>query len=131
MRKLALRLFGIALLVFGVAVTFGQSAGTATWSWTAPTTYTNGQPLSPSDAAGMTYNLYTGPGKGHESSTPVSGITALSYMTSGYASGSTVCGYLTAELADGATSAPTNEVCKTFTVAAPLVPAAPSNATVQ
>ena len=94
----------------------------ATWSWTAPTTFTDGTTIPSTDA--ITYNLYVGTaGKGSEATTPVqTGITATTVTTSGYAAGAVVCGEVTS-VVNGVESARSNEACKTF----PDVPSPPTN----
>ena len=119
-------LLGAALLAGIAGAQTPPAGGSATWSWSAPTSYTDGTAI-PSTVA-LTYNLYLGTGgPGSESSTPAqTGITALTATTSGYAAGVTVCGNLTA-VAGGVESAHSAEACKTF----PAVPAAPFGLTVK
>ena len=116
------RAFLAALLLAGVTITVAQTSTTdkATWSWTAPTSYTDGTPI-PSTTT-LTYNLYIGTaGKGSESPTPVqTGITGLTATTTGYAAGQAVCGTLTA-VANGQEGPHSQEACKSFAT----IPGAP------
>lgn len=119
----------LALLLFAaITVTFGQTSSpdTATWTWTAPTAYTDGTPI-PSTVT-LTYNIYIGTaGKGSEPAAATqTGITGSSLTTSGYAAGETVCGEITA-VAGGEESARSNETCKTFLA----IPSAPTGLSVK
>ena len=116
-----------AALVLSACSSRAQTAvNTADWSWTAPTTFTDGTAIPSTDA--ITYSLYIGTaGKGSEASTPVqTGITALTVTTSGYAPGAVVCGELTSTV-NGVSSARSNEACKAF----PDVPNPPTNVLVK
>ena len=124
MRKVILgALTALALVsLASCSVNAQTSNNSATWSWTAPTTFTDGTAIPSTDA--ITYNLYVGTaGKGSEATTPVqTGITATTVTTSGYAPGAGVCGELTS-VVNGVESARSNEACKTF----PDVPSPPTN----
>ncbi len=122
---LLLALCAIVVLV-GCSSRAQTAVNTATWSWTAPTTFTDGTTIPSIDA--ITYNLYIGTaGKGSEASTPVqTGITGLTVTTSGYAAGSVVCGEVTSVVA-GVESGRSNEACKSF----PDLPSPPTNLTVK
>ncbi len=115
-----------AALVLTASLALAQSSsspGTASWTWTAPTDYTDGTPISATDAAKITYSLYLGTkGPQSEPSTPtVSGLTSTAYTSSGYTAGEVVCGRVSAVL-NGEQSAESNEACKTF-AAIPKAPA--------
>jgi hypothetical protein len=119
----------LACVLFAIAPSApaqGTGSGTATWSYTAPTTYTDGSSIA--SGTSVTYNLYVGTaGAGSEAATPLqTGITALTVTTTGYSAGQTVCGEVTA-VVNGVESAKSNEACKSF----PLVPSAPSALTVK
>ncbi len=116
----------LAFVLFGPAHAATSGTGTATWSWTAPTSFTNGTAIPSTDV--ITYNIYTGTGgPGSEASTPTqAAISGLTVTTSGYAPGQTVCGQITA-VVNGLESARSSEVCKTF----PVPPAAPTGLKVQ
>ena len=116
-----------AALVLSACSSRAQTAvNTADWSWTAPTTFTDGTTIPSTDA--ITYNLYVGTaGKASEATTPVqTGLTTTTVTTSGYAAGTTVCGEVTA-VVNGVESARSNEACKSF----PDLPSAPTNVTVK
>lgn len=115
-----------AMLFCTVAVAQSTSADTATWSWTAPTTFVSGTAIPSTDA--ITYNLYIGTsGANSEGTTPAQArMSALTVVTSGYTPGQVVCGQITA-VVNGMESAHSNEACKTF----PLVPSAPTTLKVQ
>lgn len=92
-------------------------APTATLSWTAPTTNTDGTAI----ATPLTYNLYQGTTSGGESATPVtSGITAVSetYNT-GLTDGASYYWQAVTVDAHGTLSAKSNEVCKSFAAGTP------------
>jgi hypothetical protein len=117
----------LALMVASVAT--AQTTGTATWSYVAPTQYTDGTAI-PSTAT-ITYNLYVGvAGTGSEAPTPVqTGIRFTSAVTSGYTSTQQVCGFVTAVVA-GIESAHSSEACQGAPVPTTKTPGAPSGLTV-
>ena len=97
------------------------SNNSATWSWTAPTTFTDGTAIPSTDA--ITYDIFVGTaGHGSETAATASGLTATTWTGSGYKPGAVVCGTVTA-IVNGVMSSPSNEACKTF----PDVPSAPTN----
>ncbi len=107
----------------GALALHAQSASnSATWSWTAPTTFVDGTSIPSADA--ITYSLYVGTaGKGSEATTAVqTGVSADTVTTSGYAAGAVVCGEVTS-VVNGVESGRSNEACKTF----PDVPNPPTN----
>lgn len=125
-RKIARGLLA-ALLIAGVTITLAQTSSTnsATWSWTAPTAYTDGAPIASGTV--ITYEIFTGSASHAEAATPAWSGTALTATTSGYAAGSTVYGYVKACIS-GVCSAASNEASKSFPLPAP---AAPSSLTVK
>jgi len=89
-------------------------ATTLTASWIAPTTNTDGSPIS----ATVTYNLYTG-AKGAEVKSQ-SGLTSTSVVISALA-GTQVCARVTA-VANNVESAQSPEVCATAPFPTPSAP---------
>lgn len=107
------KLLGL-LLICGAA--FAQTPPTATLTWTAPTTYTDGTAI-PSTVA-LSYNVYQG-----VSPTALvkvaSGVTTLtSTITTGLADGNTYYWSVTA-VAGGLEGAQSNVASKTFAAVAP------------
>lgn len=94
------------------------AAPQAVLTWTAPTTNTDGTPITGT----LTYNVYQG-AKGAEGATPVqSGLSALTVtITAGLVDGSTTCWQVTA-VEGGQESVKSNEACKTFPPATPIAP---------
>ena len=90
-------------------------------SWTAPTTFTNGSPITGT----ITYNIYQG-ASGAEASVQTGVATTSVTITTGLSAGSTVCFQVTA-VVGGVESSRTTEVCETF----PAQPNPPTNLTVK
>lgn len=128
MRSISRALLGVALVLALAACSVGAQTtrNSATWSWTAPTTFVDGTSIPSTDA--ITYNLYIGTaGKGSEPATATqTGITGTSATTSGYAAGAVVCLEATA-VVNGVESARSSEACKAF----PDVPNPPANVAVK
>lgn len=124
------RLLAAAFVVLaGLTVTWGQTftLNKVTWSWTAPTQYTDGTPI----AAGtvITYKVFTSPAMPVPTVTPTWTGTTLNAVTSGYADGSTVYGEVEACVAGSTAgtlncSVPTVAVSKFFPFPAPDAPGA-------
>jgi hypothetical protein len=116
MRKFLLTILS-SLFVFAALPAF--AANTATLTWTAPTTYSDGTTI-PSGVV-ITYNVYQG-----TSATTltqlISGVSALTYSSTGLNSGTTYFFAVTA-VANGLESAKSNTGSKTFAVTVP--PGAP------
>jgi hypothetical protein len=92
-----------------VTVTAG-STGTATLSWTAPTTNIDGSPVTPLSG----YTIYYGTSQGAMTQTvAVSGATTTSYEVSGLAAGTWYFG-IAADASDGTQSAMSNVGSKTL-----------------
>lgn len=120
MKKL---LAGLLLSLFSLCV---LAANTATLTWTAPTTNTDGTSFSTAQLP-ITYTVLSG-ACGSETVLQT-GVTATTLVIStGLADGSTVCFKVLAVDATGTSSAPSAEVSKSFPKA---VPNPPTNLTVQ
>ena len=123
------KFFSLAVLLSALtlsAVVFAQTAPvcvvgksgvapTASITFTAPTTNTDGTPI----ATPLTYELFQGIASGQEtlvakglSGSPIS-------VTTGLADGETLYWFVEVVDANGNVSAPSNEVCKTFPAAVP------------
>jgi hypothetical protein len=101
-----------ALLLAVLLIQPALAANTATWSWTATTTYTDST-IIPATVP-VTYELFTAI-DGKPYTITATNIQGTTYITSGYADGSTVCGYLIA-VANGNASSPSQAACKSFKV---------------
>lgn len=110
----------VLLSLLGAASLAGTPS--AVLSWVAPTTFTDGSPLTGT----VTYNVYQGP-TGAETLT-TTGVTALTWSANpaSLTAGSSICWTVTA-VVGGVESAPSNEVCKSF----PKVSSPPSTLTVK
>lgn len=120
-------LISCAVVLIAGCTAYSQSANnSAVWTWTAPSSFTDGTAIPSTDT--ITYNLYIGTsGKGSEPTTATqTGITAITLTTSGYTAGESVCGEVTA-IVNGVESGRSNEACKNF----PNQPNAPTNLTVK
>lgn len=109
---------------FASAFIQAQAAGpSATLTWTAPTTNTDGTPITGT----LTFNVYQGSGASVSActlgttavQTGISGTTVT--VTSGLADGTTACFAVTA-VEGGVESAKSNTATKTFPPATPLAP---------
>jgi len=90
-------------------------AATATLTFNAPTTNTDGTPI----ATPLTYTLYQGVASGAETKLQ-SGLTGSPVtINSGLTDGTTFYWYIIVVDAKGSLSAPSNEVCKIFPVGTP------------
>jgi hypothetical protein len=126
--KFWIRAMLAATLLAGVTIGIAQTpaSNTATWTWAAPTQYTDGTPIASGTV--ITYNLYTGSSSEQEGATPVWTGTALTATTSGYADGSTVYAHLTACVVPVNGTSPTDcsafsvEASKNFPLPAPVAP---------
>lgn len=105
-----------------VLISLGALAATpnqAVLSWTAPTTYSDGTPVTDP----ITYTVYQGL-QGQPKAKGPTGITATTVtISTGLLSGRTYCWAVTAATATSPESAPSAEACKTFPPAAPEAPA--------
>ena len=97
-------------------------AGTITYSWTAPTTDTQGNTLVSDGLTITSYSLYCGTAAGAESATPIYTGTALTYTITGVTDGTSEYCYATATASNGKVSPQSLEVKKTFSA----VPSAPT-----
>lgn len=125
-----------ALAIAGVALAQSASVNkltgqTATVSWTAPTTNTNGTAI----ASALTYNIYSCPsgtaaGAAASSCTQVtSGLTALTYTTAAFTTAGTF-NYAVTAVEAGQESAISNLVSAVVT-APPPIPGPPAGVTIQ
>ena len=116
----------LAVALTACSIKAQTSSDTATFTWTAPTTFTDGTTIPTSDV--ITYDTFVGTaGKGSEPGGPTAaGLSVLTWIGSGYAPGTTVCGVVTA-IVNGVMSSPSNEACKSF----PAVPNPPTNLAVK
>ncbi|MDH4053676.1 MAG: hypothetical protein OEU93_19075 [Rubrivivax sp.] len=109
------RLFFFLLALFSMTA-FAQN--TATLGWTAPTTYTDGTPITEA----LTYQVYQGVGAGSTKAkvgTPLAGTTRT--ISTGLLGGRVYCWQVSTVAASGE-SALSNEACKTFPQAPPSAP---------
>lgn len=112
------------LLIFLGMTSVAVAGPSATLSWIAPTTNTDGTPIT----LPLTYNVYLGQGATVAACTlgttpALTGVTALTVtITSGLADGTTECGAVTA-VEGGVESAKSNTATKTFPPATPDSPA--------
>jgi hypothetical protein len=105
------------LMVFAAALAVGQATHTATVTWIAPTTNTDGSPIT----ATLTYNLYQG-AQGAALALKTSAIAALSTtVTTGLTAGTTQCFAVTA-VANGLESAQSNSACAAVPFPTPGIP---------
>lgn len=112
-----MKLLPAVLLLFPLAA---LAANTATLSWQAPTTFSDGSPVG---STPITYNVYQGL-QGQAKTKTQSAVTQTSAtVSSGLAAGNTYCFTVTA-VANSLESAPSNEACKTFPQVAPAAPTA-------
>lgn len=119
MKRFVRNMLYYALFFVASAFIQAQAAGpAATLTWTAPTTNTDGTPITGT----LSFNVYQGP-TGAEGATPVqTGLSGTSVtITLGLADGTTVCFKVTA-VEGGQESAKSNEACKTFPAATPNAP---------
>ena len=115
----------LALFGIGALVVAQSASNTVTFSWTAPTAFTDGSAIPSTDA--ITYNVYLGSGgPGSEATTAaVTGVSAQTWAPSTtYPGGTVVCGTVRS-VVNGVESANSNEACKTF----PAVPNPPTGNT--
>jgi hypothetical protein len=111
----------VASLTIGIGIAQTPTGLTATWTWSAPTTNSDGSAISGT----LTYQLYVGTaGANSESGTPAYTGTATSATTSGYSSGQTVTGFVIAcyNGTVGPCSAKSAEASYTFPLPAPAAP---------
>lgn len=121
MKKIAMALVALLLPVLALAAGPTCVAGTkgatptATITFTAPTTNSDGTPIS----TPLTYLLFQGTASGAEVkvNTPVTGSPAT--ITTGLQDNTTIYFYLVVVDANGFNSVPSNEVCKTFPAGVP------------
>jgi hypothetical protein len=117
----------LALLLTLIALpSLAQTAPTfsPTWSWTAPTTCSDGTPITHCPLTG--YTLYTGLKGSTLTAWGTVAAAATSIQTPGTPAG-TWCGQLTANDTAGASSAPTAPVCIAL---GSLIPASPTGTAV-
>lgn len=123
------KFFSLAVLLSALtlsAVVFAQTAPvcvvgksgvapTATLTFTAPTKNTDGTPV----ATPLTYELFQGTASGQETLVATDLTGSPISVTTGLADGETLYWFIKVMDAHGTTSAPSNEVCKTFPAAVP------------
>lgn len=85
-------------------------APTATLTFTAPTTNTDGTPV----ATPLTYEVFMGPASGKEVLLSKGNTTSPIVVNGSLVDGNTYYFYIETVAADGEVSAPSNEACKTF-----------------
>jgi len=107
-------IFGI---LAAVVSTVALAANTASLSWTAVTTNTDGSAVS----GAVTYNVYQGASAGALTSVQTGLTTTSATVTAGLADGATVCFAVTA-VAGGIESAQSAVACKTFPAGVPSAP---------
>ncbi len=90
-------------------------APTATITFTAPTTNTDGTPISGT----LTYDIFQGTSSGSETLAAKGLAGSPIVVNSGLTDGTTVYWYVEAVNSAGVASAPSNEVCKTFPAGVP------------
>ena len=102
--------FCLYLLFFALSVVVQAATPSATLTWVAPTTNTDGTAIT----LPLTYNVYQGTGS-TVGATPVqTGVTALTLtITAGLTDGTTACFAVTA-VEGGQESVKSNVACKTF-----------------
>jgi predicted phage tail protein len=125
MRKFALLLatLAAAALVAPAAFATGPTcvqgtagvAPTATLTFTPPTTYTDGTPIS----GAITYEIFEGAASGQETLAAKGLAGSPITVHTGLKDGTTAYFYLETVAADGNASAPSNEVCKSFPAGIP------------
>ncbi len=113
----ALSFAGAALAQTAPTCVVGKSgvAPTATLTFTAPTTNTDGTPI----ATPLTYELFQGTASGQETLVATDLTGSPISVTTGLADGETLYWFIKVMDAHGTTSAPSNEVCKTFPAGTP------------
>ena len=115
-QKIAIAILVSALLVAGVmAVANAQAANTAVITYQAATTRTDGSTMT----GAVSYEIWQGL-KG-ATKTKIGTITSLqTTLTTGLLGGNEYCWYvITREAGNANPSAPSNEACKAFPIAAP------------
>jgi hypothetical protein len=90
-------------------VTVAAAAGTATLTWTAPTTNTDGTPVTPLSG----YTIYYGTSPGALTQSVAVSASTTSYTVTGLAAGTWYFG-MAADAADGTESAMSNVGSKTI-----------------
>ena len=125
MRKFALLLaaLAVAALVAPAAFATGPTcvqgtagvAPTATLTFTAPTTNTDGTPVD----GPLTYEIFEGSASGQETLAAKGVAGSPITVNTGLKDGTTVYFYVEPVSAAGTAAAPSNEVCKTFPAGVP------------
>jgi len=93
----------LLLAAFVASTSHAQAANQASLSWSAPTTYSDGSPLTGT----LTYTVYQGPQGGTKAKVSSTATTTYT-VSSGLTQGTTVCWQVSATL-NGQESALSNE----------------------
>jgi hypothetical protein len=107
----------IGVMLFGVVqLTYAQAARTATITFVAPTTRTDGSTITGT----LSYEVWQGLKGGTKAKAGTINNTSTTIST-GLQGGREYCWYVIAVEAGGGSSAPSNEACKAFSLSEPNV----------